>query len=135
VAYKRLTPAEKLKTLPAKYTENIASWGLDWRSPIAQRVMSELLMLAQDLGGWDSLTRMEQILIERITFLTLKVSEYETAKLNGKVPELEDGTYSNHVNVLKGYLKDVGLKRRAKHLPSVRGYLEQTARNGDARAV
>jgi hypothetical protein len=123
MGYRRLKPADKLRTLPAKYTECVASWGLDWRSPIGQQVMAELLTLAQDLGGWDCLSRMEQIVVERITFLTRQVSEYETAKLNGKVPDLDDGTYSNHVNVLKGYLKDVGLKRRARPARGLQEYL------------
>jgi hypothetical protein len=123
MGYKRLSPAEKLKTLPARYTENVISWGLDWRTPIGQRVMSSLLTLAQDLGGWETLSRMEQILVERVTFMSLKVSEYETAKLTGIKPDLDDGTYSNHVNVLKGYLKDLGLKRRARPALDLQQYL------------
>jgi hypothetical protein len=125
MAYKRLAPAEKLKTLPAKYTERVSSWDLDWRSPIGQQVMSELLTLAQDLGGWDELSRMEQILVERATFLSLRVSEYETAKLDGKPAILDDGQYSASVNVLQGIVAKLGLKRRARPTASLRDYLAQ----------
>lgn len=119
MAYKRLAPAEKLKTLPAKYTQRVASWDLDWRSPIGQQVMSDMLTLAQDLGGWDELSRMEQILVERATFISLKVSEYETAKLDGLPTSLQDGAYSNLCNVLSGLLAKLGLKRRARHVSAL----------------
>jgi len=131
MAYKRLAPAEKLKTLPAKYTERVSSWDLDWRSPIGQQVMSELLTLAQDLGGWDELSRMEQILVERATFLSLRVSEYETAKLDGKPTTLEDGQYSASVNVLQGIVAKLGLKRRSRQVSAL-DYAASVAAQGGA---
>jgi hypothetical protein len=131
MAYKRLSPSEKLKTLPAKYTERVSSWDLDWRSPIGQQVMSELLTLAQDLGGWDELSRMEQILVERATFLSLRVSEYETAKLDGKPATLDDGQYSASVNVLQGIVAKLGLKRRARHVSAL-DYAASVAREAPA---
>jgi len=126
MAYKRLSPAEKLKTLPAKYTRNIASWALDWRSPIGLRVMSELLTLAQDLGGWETLSRQEQILVERATFLSLKVSEFETAMLTGEPTKLDAGVHSNYCNVLSGILAKLGLKRRALPVQELQEYLAST---------
>jgi hypothetical protein len=120
MAYKRLSPAAKLKSLPAKYTQRVSSWDLDWRSPMGIQVMSELLTLAQDLGGWDELSRMEQILVERATFLSLKVSEFETAMLAGEPTKLDAGVHSNYCNVLSGILSKLGLKRRSKPVRSLR---------------
>jgi hypothetical protein len=125
---KRLSPAEKVKTLPATYTERVTSWNLDWRSPIGIEVMSTLLSYAQDLGGWESLSRMEQTLVERITHMQLRVAAYETAKWEGTPTDLDDGTYSNLVSLLKGYLKDVGLKRRARSVDGIHEYMAKPRR-------
>jgi hypothetical protein len=131
----RKPPAEKAKTLPARYRQDrrIASWDLDWRSPIAIRVMSELLVLANDLGGWESLSRQKQILVEKVTFLHLKTTEYETAVLEGKPPPFEPGVYSNKVNVLQGLLKALGLERAARRLPSAVSYI--ASRSAEATEV
>jgi hypothetical protein len=125
----RKPPAEKAKTLPARYRQDqrIASWNLDWRSPIAIRVMSELLVLANDLGGWDTLSRQKQILVEKITFLHLKTVEYETAVLEGQPPPFESGVYSNKVNVLQGLLRTVGLERKARAVRTLREVMEASA--------
>src|SRR5207248_1903497 len=103
----RKPPAEKAKTLPARYRQDqrIASWNLDWRSPIGIRVMSELLVLANDLGGWETLSRQKQILVERIVYHVIKLAEFETADFEGKPLPFERGVASNKANVLKGYLK------------------------------
>jgi hypothetical protein len=114
MGYKRLKPDEKLKTLPAKYTANALGWNLDWRSPIALRLSAEVLMLAQDLGGWSSLSRQKQILVERTAYLRLKTAEYETADMQGKPTPFDGGTYSNKANVLLGHLKALGLERLAR---------------------
>lgn len=123
MAYKRLNPAQKLSTLPAKYTGNLFAWNLDWRSPIGMKIAAEVLLLAQDLGGWDSLSRQRQILVERAAYLRLKTAEYETAELTGKPLPFEAGTYSNKANVLLGHLKTLGLERQSKPIESLHEYL------------
>lgn len=112
----RKTPAEKLNTLPQRYhpSRRIASWNLDWRSPIGIKVMAELLTLAQDLGGWENLSRQKQILVERVTHMALKCVEWETADYEGKPLPFDHGAYHNKVNALKGYLNDLGLERQAR---------------------
>jgi len=123
MGYKRLKPAEKLLTLPAKYTGNLFAWDLDWRSPIGMRLAAEVLLLAQDLGGWDSLSRQKQILVERAAYLRLQVAAYETAQMTGKPLPFEGGVYSNKTNVLLGHLKALGLERQARPVEDLNTYL------------
>jgi len=123
MAYKRLKPGTKLTTLPPKYTANVFGWDLDWRSPIAMKLAAEVLLLAQDLGGWDSLSRQKQILVERAAYLRLKTAQYETADMQGKPLPFDAGTYSNKANVLHGHLKTLGLERAARLMPNVSKYL------------
>lgn len=120
MAYKRLTGAAKLASLPAQYRGNMLGWDLDWRSPIGMRVSAEVYLLAEDLGGWETLSRQRQILVEKAAFLRLKTAEYETAVLKGEPPPYDAGAYSNKVNVLQGHLKTLGLDRKAKPVRSLR---------------
>jgi hypothetical protein len=126
---RRIPPSEKVNKLPKRYREDrrIASWDLDWGSALGNKVMGELLILAQDLGGWQSLSRQRQILVEKATFLYLMTTEYETALLAGKPPPFDAGTYSNKVNVLLGHLKTLGLERRAKPARSLREVMDGAA--------
>ena len=125
----RLTPANKANALPARYSQGqrIPTWKLDWRSPIGIKVMGELLTLATDLGGWDTLSRQRQILVERATFLHLKINEYESALLIGEKPPFDAGTYSNKVNVLLGHLRALGLDRVAKPVRNLREIMDGKA--------
>jgi len=132
MAYKRLAPAAKLKTLPAKYTSNAFAWDLDWRSPIGQRVMSEVLILADALGGWDEISPQEQKYVSRAVYLSIKCAEYEQADLEGKPTKMDAGTYSNHVNVLSGILSKLGSQRRARPAHGVQAYLAKAGRGGSA---
>ena len=65
----------------------------------------------------------ELILCERVTFIRRRVLAYESAVLAGTDPSMDAGTFSNHVNVLNGLLKSLGLGRRARNVPNVREYL------------
>src|SRR5437016_6085691 len=114
----RKKPAEKANKLPARYRQDqrIASWPLDWTSELGITVMSELLVLANDLGGWETLSRQEQILVERVVFLYLWTTRYETAMFEGKPPPFDHGAYFNKVNTLHGHLKTLGLERRARNV-------------------
>ena len=130
----RLKPSEKVNRLPARYRadQRIASWPLAWDSALGIKVMGELLTLAQDLGGWDRLSRQRQILVERVVFLHLKAVEYEAANLQGQSADLDAGTYSNYCNVLMGHLKNLGLDRVARDLPNVATYLAAKAGKPEA---
>jgi hypothetical protein len=129
MGYKRLKPTEKLNSLPARYRQDqrIASWDLDWRTPIGIRVMGELLTLATDLGGWENLSRQKQILVEKVVFLYLKTGDYETALFKGETLPFDAGTYSNKVNVLLGHLRTLGLDRVAKNARTLRDIMGSAA--------
>lgn len=116
----RKPPAEKAKTLPARYRQDqrIASWRLDWTSEIGIRVMSELLVLANDLGGWENLSRQRQILVERAVHHIIKLAEFETADFEGKPLPFDHGVASNKANVLSGLLTKLGLDHVAKEIRS-----------------
>jgi hypothetical protein len=128
MGYKRLDATKKLTRLPERYRQDrrIPAWKLDWRSPLGIQVMGELLTLAQDVGGWETLSRQKQILVEKVTFLYLKTGEYETALLTGEKPPFDAGTYSNKVNVLLGHLRTLGLERVAKPVGSSREIMQRT---------
>lgn len=120
---KRQPMSEKIKTLPARYRpeQRLLSWDIEWDSALGVRITSELAVLAADLGGWETLSRQRQILVEKAVFLYLKTSDYESALLRGDPPPFDAGAYSNKVNVLLGHLRQLGLDRVAK---SVRGLRE-----------
>lgn len=108
--------AEKANNLPAKYDprRRLASWPIEWDSALGIKVESELLALANDLGGWPNLSRQRQILVEKAVFLYLWTVQYETALFEGKTPPFDHGAYFNKVNTLHGHLKTLGLDRRAR---------------------
>jgi hypothetical protein len=118
--------AEKANSLPIKYRTDrrVASWPLDWTSELGIRVESELLVLANDLGGWHSLSRQRQILLERVVFLYLWVTRYETALFQGKPLPFDHGAYFNKVNTLHGHLKTLGLDRLARNVRSLRDLMD-----------
>jgi hypothetical protein len=122
----RKTPDEKAKTLPAKYRPDrrIASWPLDWTSPLGVQVSGELTALAQDLGGWASLSRQKQILVEKVVFLYLWTTQYETALFKGEKPPFDHGAYFNKANTLHGHLKTLGLERQARPVQDLDEYLK-----------
>ncbi len=82
--------------------------------------MSELAVLADDAGGWENLSRQKQLLVERIVHHVIKLVEFETADFEGKPLPFDRGVASNKANVLKGYLKDLGLERSARPVRSLR---------------
>jgi hypothetical protein len=118
----RKSVAEKALRLPRKYrpSQRIASWPLDWSSTLGIQVESELIALAQDLGGWEQLSRQRQILVERVVFLYLWVTQYETALFQGTTPPFDHGAYFNKVNTLHGHLKTLGLDRQARPARNLR---------------
>ncbi len=119
----RKTPAEKLKTLPLRYRANLFSWNLDWRTPVAQRLASEVLLIAQTYGGWEFLTRPKQILVERAAHLACQVAEWETAERLGTALPFDHGTYSNKANVLSGLISKLGLERIARPVGDLQEHL------------
>ena len=120
--------SEKPTALPARYRP-LFPWSLDRRSKVVREVAADLVDLWQSLGGVDALSPQELAVCERITFLRRRIVAYESAVMHnnalqpGQEPrplELTHGEYSNHVNVLLGLLKSIGLGRRQRSVRSLR---------------
>jgi hypothetical protein len=105
--------SEKPTELPARY-ERLFAWQLDRRCSAVREVASDLVELWQDLGGVSELSAQKRWLCERVVFLRRRCLAYEAAVLSGAAPPMDAGTFSNHCNVLQGYLRTLGLERRAK---------------------
>jgi hypothetical protein len=114
--------------LPARYRTRFA-WALDKRSKAVREVARDMVELWQDLGGYEGLSKQEAWLVERVVFLRRRVLAYEAAVMHNLSKREEQaamplpmdaGTYSNHVNVMLGLLRALGLERRARHTGRLR---------------
>jgi hypothetical protein len=120
---KRRLISQKPSQLPARFQAGFA-WELDRRSAAAREVSADLEELWIALGGVEHLSPQRAWLCERVVFLRRRMLAYESAVMAGKEPSMTSGEYSNHANVMQGYLKALGLDRVARTVPSVRSYLE-----------
>jgi hypothetical protein len=122
--------AQRPTKLPAKYTRGFA-WKLSKRSEIAREIAADLWQLWTDLGGVESLSVQKLWLCERVVYLRRRCLAYEAAVLAGTDPPMDAGTYSNHANVLQGYLRTLGLDRKARDAAlDVREYLATSVSKG-----
>jgi hypothetical protein len=114
--------SERPTQLPARYRPLFA-WALDRRAKPCREIAADQFELWQALGGVEGLSPQELAMVERIVFIRRRVLEYESALLHNstcgesdaKRPVCMDhGVYTNHVNVLLGLLKALGLGRRQR---------------------
>lgn len=105
--------------LPARH-ERLFPWKLDRRCKAVRDVASDLFELWQDLGGVEQLSAQKRWLCERVVYLRRRCLAYECAVLAGTDPPMDAGTYSNHANVLQGYLKSLGLERQSRRAETLR---------------
>jgi hypothetical protein len=122
---------EKPTELPARY-ERLFAWQLDRRCKAVREVARDLVELWQDLGGVENLPAQKRWLCERVVFLRRRCLAFEAAIMAGTEPPMDSGTYSNHANVLQGYLRTLGLERRARTVRSLREHLEGTSQAATA---
>jgi hypothetical protein len=102
--------------------------GLDHRCGWARRLRDLINDHVADLGGQDTLSHAEQLLVRRASMLALqcelleqKFSEHEDGAANTQ--EIE--TYQRCTNTLRRTLEALGLERRAKTIvPTLSQYLE-----------
>ena len=114
--------------LPARY-ERLFAWNLDRRCKAVRDVAADLFELWQDLGGVDQLSTQKRWLCERVVYLRRRCVAYEAAVMRNadlKPGEealplpMDAGTYSNHANVLQGYLRALGLNRQSRPAETLR---------------
>ncbi len=119
--------------LPAQY-ERAFAWNLDRRCKAVRDVAADLFELWQDLGGVENLSAQKRWLCERVIYLRRRCLAYEEAMMRnaelapGADPlplPMEAGTYSNFANVLQGYLRTLGLERRAKPTQTLRDIMRR----------
>ena len=112
--------SETLPTrLPARY-ERLFAWELDRRCKAVRDVAADLFELWQDLGGVEQLSAQKRWLCERVVYLRRRCIAYESAVLAGTEPPMDAGVYTNHANVLQGYLRALGLERQARPVHTLR---------------
>jgi hypothetical protein len=128
----RGTSTKLLATLPDNYSSNWLA-RLDKRTKIARAVLERIGALESDAGGADALSHARSSLIRRAVWIEALCEGHELSLAAGKA--IDVGALTQLTNSLLGLYRALGLERRQKRLPNVRGYLEQAARNGDARAV
>jgi hypothetical protein len=126
VAGKQGALSEKPTQLPARY-RRLFAWELDRRSKAVREVAADMVTLWQDLGGQEALSAQQLWLVERVVFIRRRVLAYEAAVLSGREPPFEAGVYSNLANVLVGYLRTLGLERKARTVRSLRDVMSGEA--------
>ena len=123
--------SERPTDLPARY-RRLFAWDLDRRSKVVREIAADQVEQWQALGGVESLSPQELALVERTVFLRRRVLAYESAVLHNlsrteDQPErplpMDAGTYSNHVNVLLGLLKALGINRRQRPVKRLHEHL------------
>jgi hypothetical protein len=90
---------------------------LDQRSVIARTLLVRLSQITDHLGGVDNISAIEQSLLERFIHVEAIACAMEGEMRDGKpihVPE-----YMSAVDRLHGLGRTLGLKRRARDLPSL----------------
>jgi hypothetical protein len=114
--------------LPAQY-ERLFAWNLDRRCKAVRDVAADLYELWQDLGGVENLSAQKRWLCERVVYLRRRCVAYETVVMHNADLEpgkealplpMDHGAYSNHANVLQGYLKTLGLNRQSRPTETLR---------------
>ena len=95
---------------------------LDGRTRMAQAARQRLEVLQDDLGGHSALSYQERSLCRRAVFLEMLLEQREAALAEGR--EIDEGSHTQSINALMGLWKSLGLKRRAKDVPSLHEYLQ-----------
>jgi hypothetical protein len=84
---------------------------------------TDMLRLANDLGGFDALSEQQIWLIEEAAFWHCRLVANREAVLSGRQPLLTYGEHQNGASTLMGHLKTLGLGRVARLIPTVPSYL------------
>jgi hypothetical protein len=109
---------------------------IDGRGPEMRRLKDLLNAHLSDLGGSDAVSHSERILVGRASMLTLllEMKEQDFARQRMRVDTGDLDSYGRCVNTLRRVFETVGLKRRAKEVPSLEQYLAGKARDKDIEA-
>ena len=117
---KRKNKNTKLIDVPVKYNTDFMA-EMDGRVEVARTLRERLAAYYSDLGGQANLSRMEQSICKRIVHVERWAEKTELTMAHGGTVDIH--AYFVSVNVLSGLLSKIGLRRRAKLLPSLNDYL------------
>lgn len=97
----------------------------DMRFALPKLLRARLQELVGDLGGADALSYQERSLAERLIHLEWQIGEWEALARDGK--PVDHARYLHAVNALNGLVRSLGLKRRAKPVPTLAEFLADRA--------
>jgi|SRR5690554_422763 len=110
----------KQATPPSKFAPGWLE-ELDGRTGIAQTMRARYAEMTSDLGGVDSLSLAQRLLVERALWLTYWLETQETSLARGQ--EFDVGRWTQAANSLQGILAKLGLERKAKDVPDLASYI------------
>lgn len=115
--------AANQKEIPTRYSERWLD-DLDHRTAFARDLRARESGIVADLGG--NVSYLERSLVRRGLFLEVLIRRAEARVATGKTLEPDElGRLTQSVNALLGIWKSLGLKRRARDVPSLHDYLRQ----------
>jgi hypothetical protein len=109
-------PTDISKRFRADFLEN-----LDGRVAAVKTLHERLSALVSDLGGFENLSYQEKTLCKRVVHLERLIEKKESTLVNGGTVDVHE--YLAAVNSLAGLLTKIGLRRRAKQVPSLSDYV------------
>lgn len=93
----------------------------DLRLAVVRSMCARYEALRESCGGYESTQR--DLLVRRIAFLSIQIETMEVNAMEGK--PFDAGSYVQCLNSFLGFLKSVGLDRRAKNVTDLNRYLEE----------
>jgi hypothetical protein len=99
---------------------------LDGRLSLAKELRQRFESMTNDLGGSDSLSYVQRSLCERALWLEFWLSQQERDLANGT--DFNVSGWIQATNSLQGIFSKLGLRRRAKDVPTLDGWIASRAR-------
>ena len=94
---------------------------IDGRSKAARRFKDVAFAIVEDMGGEDCVSEGQRQLIRRAAGLSVVLEQREAALVNGD--DIDSEEWVRLTNVLVRVLSVLGLRRRARKIPSLREIL------------
>jgi hypothetical protein len=117
-----------LCTLPEKYSSDWMK-RLDKRTKIARAVLERIGALESDAGGGEVISHARRSLIRRAVWIEALCEGNELRLAAGEA--IDVGALTQLTNSLLGLYRALGLERKARRIPALKGYLEAKAANGE----
>lgn len=115
----------KLQAPPAKFERGFLD-RLDGRSSVAQIIREQWLQMTDDLGGAETLSLGQTMLIERALWMNYWLRLEEQKLAEGAA--FDAGKVAAVTNTLQGVIAKLGLKRVKKDVPTLNEYLQSTGK-------